>query len=94
MDGGDEKAPLLPTTAEGKQEGSLCGRIWVESKKLWHIVGPATFSRVTMYGMNIVTQAFAGHLGDLELASFSIANTVVLGFSYGLIVIPFISFFS
>ncbi|KAJ8628677.1 hypothetical protein MRB53_022000 [Persea americana] len=85
MDGGDEKAPLLPTTAEGKQESSLCGRIWVESKKLWHIVGPATFSRVTMYGMNIVTQAFAGHLGDLELASFSIANTVVLGFSYGLI---------
>lgn len=93
----EEKAPLL-SGAAASSGGDLGGvnevaaaslgvRIWVESKKLWHIVGPATFSRVTMYGMNIVTQAFAGHLGDLELAAFSVANTVILGFAYGLIVI-------
>ncbi|ONK75614.1 uncharacterized protein A4U43_C03F18740 [Asparagus officinalis] len=34
--------------------------------------------------MNVITQAFAGHLGDLELASMSIANTVVVGFNFGL----------
>ncbi|WOH02698.1 hypothetical protein DCAR_0522087 [Daucus carota subsp. sativus] len=56
-----------------------------ESKKLWHIAGPSIFTRVTSYSMNIVTQAFAGHLGDLELASISIGNTVVLGFNFGLI---------
>lgn len=63
-----------------------------ESKKLWHIAGPSIFTRVTSYSMNIVTQAFAGHLGDLELASISIGNTVVLGFNFGLIVSCLICF--
>ncbi|KAK9163887.1 hypothetical protein Syun_004789 [Stephania yunnanensis] len=35
--------------------------------------------------MNVITQAFAGHLGDLELASMSIANTVIVGFNFGLL---------
>ncbi|CAD6245539.1 unnamed protein product [Miscanthus lutarioriparius] len=56
---------------------------WVESKKLWHIVGPAIFQRIALYGINVVTQAFIGHLGDLELAAFSIAATVVAGFNFG-----------
>ncbi|KAF8718116.1 hypothetical protein HU200_025601 [Digitaria exilis] len=34
--------------------------------------------------MNVITQAFAGHLGDLELAAISFANTVVVGFNFGL----------
>ncbi|XP_010916697.1 protein DETOXIFICATION 27 [Elaeis guineensis] len=59
-------------------------RTWEESKKLWRIVAPAIFSRVVSYSMNVITQAFAGHLGDLELAAISIANTVVVGFNFGL----------
>jgi MATE family multidrug resistance protein len=55
-----------------------------ESKKLWSIAGPAMFSRIAMYGMNVVTLAFAGHLGDLELAAISIASTVVVGLNFGL----------
>jgi MATE family multidrug resistance protein len=39
-----------------------------------------------MYGMNVVTLAFAGHLGDLELAAISIASTVVVGLNFGLFV--------
>ncbi|KAM7527875.1 hypothetical protein LguiB_031285 [Lonicera macranthoides] len=35
--------------------------------------------------MNILTQVFAGHLGDLELASISIANNVLIGFNFGLL---------
>ena len=62
-------------------------RVWMESKKLWNIVGPSIFSRVATYSMNVITQAFAGHLGDLELASLSIANTVIVGLNYGLLVI-------
>ena len=61
-------------------------RTWEESKKLWRIVAPAIFSRVVSYSMNVITQAFAGHLGDLELAAISIANTVVVGFNFGLMV--------
>ncbi|KAF9609082.1 hypothetical protein IFM89_012647 [Coptis chinensis] len=64
---------------------NLIPRVWIESKKLWHIVGPAIFSRVAIYSMNVITQAFAGHLGDLELASISIANTVIVGFNFGLL---------
>jgi MATE family multidrug resistance protein len=36
-----------------------------------------------MYGTNIITLAFVGHLGDLELAAISIAITVVIGFNLG-----------
>ncbi|KDP41436.1 hypothetical protein JCGZ_15843 [Jatropha curcas] len=35
--------------------------------------------------MNIITQAFAGHLGDILVASISIANTVIVGFNFGLL---------
>ncbi|MBD4018500.1 hypothetical protein GUI04_05595, partial [Xanthomonas citri pv. citri] len=30
-------------------------------------------------------QAFAGHLGDLELAAISIATSVIVGFDFGLL---------
>uniref|UniRef100_A0A0D9Z360 Protein DETOXIFICATION n=1 Tax=Oryza glumipatula TaxID=40148 RepID=A0A0D9Z360_9ORYZ len=65
-------------------DGKLRRRVWEESRKLWVIVAPAIFSRVVTYSMNVITQAFAGHLGDLELAAISIANTVVVGFNFGL----------
>eukprot|EP00253_Pinus_taeda_P000631 PITA_00631 len=78
---------------EGNEQGSgklslLCARdagrqFWVESKKLWRIAGPAIFTRIALYGTNVVTQAFAGHLGELELAAISIATTVVVGFNFG-----------
>jgi Na+-driven multidrug efflux pump len=61
-------------------------RFLVESKKLWRIAGPAIFSRIAMYGTIVVTQAFAGHLGDLELAAISIATTVIVGFNFGFFV--------
>eukprot|EP01018_Ginkgo_biloba_P028740 Gb_22191 [translate_table: standard] len=67
------------------QEAEVGQRFWVESKKLWQIAGPAIFTRITTYGMNVVTQAFAGHLGDLELAAISIATTVVVGFSFAVL---------
>ena len=71
---------------EGDSCCKLGRRVWEESKKLWVIVAPAMFSRVVTYGMNVITQAFAGHLGDLELAAISIANTVVVGLNFGLMV--------
>ncbi|PON46871.1 Multi antimicrobial extrusion protein [Parasponia andersonii] len=63
----------------------LKSRVWIESKQLWFIVGPAIFSRTAAFTMNVITQAFAGHLGDVELASISIANTVIVGFNFGLL---------
>ncbi|KAK9758304.1 hypothetical protein RND81_01G221600 [Saponaria officinalis] len=60
-------------------------QIWDESKKLWHVAGPAILSRIASFSMNVVTTAFAGHLGDIELAALSIANTVIVGFNFGLL---------
>ncbi|KNA04351.1 hypothetical protein SOVF_199750 [Spinacia oleracea] len=60
-------------------------RVWEESKKLWHIAGPSIISRIASFSMNVVTTAFAGHLGDVELAALSIANTVIVGFNFGLL---------
>lgn len=90
------KQPLLDyssTAIESKYgdgEGDdvdLRRRVWIESKKLWHIVGPSMFSRLSSYSMFVITQAFAGHLGNHELAAVSIASTVVVGFNFGFLVL-------
>ncbi|KAI3974904.1 hypothetical protein MKX01_005015 [Papaver californicum] len=66
-------------------QDSLRRRVWIKSKKLWHIVGPTIFTRTASYSLNIITQSFAGRLGNLELASISLSITVVLGFNFGLL---------
>nr|WDY35015.1 multidrug toxin excretion transporter MATE 8 [Diospyros kaki] len=90
----ERKAPLLeyssPAVRSKHQEDEdedvdLTRRVLVESKKLWHIVGPAIFSRIASYSMFAITQAFAGHLGDHEFAAISIASNVVVGFNFGLL---------
>lgn len=83
---GETKVPLLSRNEEEEEEQDLTRKVWIESKKLWHIVGPAIFSRIASYMMLVITQSFAGHLGDLELAAISIANNVVVGFDFGLLV--------
>ncbi|CAI9116208.1 OLC1v1017300C1 [Oldenlandia corymbosa var. corymbosa] len=80
-----EEGLMIQNDEVEEEESSLKKRVWEESKKLWHIAGPSIFSRITSYGLNIVSQAFAGHLGDLELASISISNTVIVGFNFGLL---------
>ncbi|KAF3445964.1 hypothetical protein FNV43_RR11141 [Rhamnella rubrinervis] len=81
----DLNQALLPKHRQQNKEDDLTTRVWVESKKLWHIVGPSIFSRVVSFSMNVITQAFAGHLGDVQLAAISIANTVIVGFNFGLL---------
>ncbi|CAN0897645.1 Protein DETOXIFICATION 27 [Linum grandiflorum] len=80
----EAKLPLLHENSD-HSEPKLTTQLWTETKKLWNIVGPAIFSRVTTYSMLVITQAFAGHLGDLELAAISIANNVIAGFDIGLL---------
>ncbi|GLT74418.1 hypothetical protein SLA2020_462190 [Shorea laevis] len=80
-DGDGISQPLL----REPENKDLASSFWIESKKLWVIVGPSIFSRLAAYSMNIVTQAFAGHLGEVELAAISIANTVIVGFNFGLL---------
>lgn len=76
----------VPVLEDDSADQRLARKVWVESKKLWHIVGPSIFSRLATYSMSVVTIAFAGHLGDLELAAISIANNVIVAFNFGLLV--------
>ncbi|KAK9119813.1 hypothetical protein Scep_017906 [Stephania cephalantha] len=57
---------------------------WVECKKLWVLAAPAVFTSLSRYSIGAVTQAFAGHLGNIELAAVSIANSVIGGFTMGI----------
>ncbi|CAI0546664.1 unnamed protein product [Linum tenue] len=61
----------------------LIRAVWQESKNLWLIAGPSIFSRVAMFSLTVVTQAFAGHLGELNLAAISMVCFVIIGISFG-----------
>uniref|UniRef100_A0A5B6YMH3 Uncharacterized protein n=1 Tax=Davidia involucrata TaxID=16924 RepID=A0A5B6YMH3_DAVIN len=56
---------------------------WDESKKMWHIAGPAMLTAVSQFSIGFVTAAFIGHLGDVELAAVSVVQNVIEGFVYG-----------
>ncbi|KMZ58025.1 MATE efflux family protein, expressed [Zostera marina] len=79
----DIKVPLLRHLSSDKQRQSLGKRVFVESKKLWRVVGPAILSRISTFSSLVITQACAGHLGDLELASLAMAITVLANFNSG-----------
>ncbi|XP_057425044.1 protein DETOXIFICATION 27-like [Lotus japonicus] len=70
---------------QDQDQQRFSNKLWIETKNLWIIVGPSIFSRLASFTMNVVTQAFAGHLGDVQLAAISIANTVIVGFNFGLL---------
>ncbi|KAI4376033.1 hypothetical protein MLD38_013833 [Melastoma candidum] len=54
-----------------------------ESKNTWEIAAPAVLTAVFQYSISLVTSAFVGHLGDLELAAVSVSENVLEGFVYG-----------
>ncbi|WZZ38039.1 hypothetical protein YC2023_034298 [Brassica napus] len=94
MGGRDEEAEgvgeaTIPLLRDQHDEAEEDGDIVVETKKLWRIVGPAIFTRITTYLILIITQAFAGHLGELELAAISIPDDIAeLSGTVALWVIP------
>ncbi|KAG9458470.1 hypothetical protein H6P81_002978 [Aristolochia fimbriata] len=69
---------------QSSQEG-LRRRIWLEMKELWRVAGPAILSRISSYGMFVVTQAFMGSLGETELAAYALVFTAILRFSNGIL---------
>ncbi|KAI9201049.1 hypothetical protein LWI28_017292 [Acer negundo] len=77
--------PLLRGVDDDQENKGLASRAWIESKKLWYILGPSIFNSVASFSMNVITQAIAGHLGDVELAATTISITVISGFNYGLL---------
>lgn len=56
-----------------------------ESKKLWLLSGPSVIVVIFNFLLSAVSQMFAGHLGESELAGASIANIGIQGIAYGVL---------
>lgn len=83
----EESSSKNTNYSEDEENEELLSRVWIETKKLWRIVGPNIINRLAGYSMTVITQAFAGHLGNVELASISIATNIIVGFGFALLVI-------
>ncbi|KAJ0013915.1 hypothetical protein Pint_20801 [Pistacia integerrima] len=76
-----EETLIIKSEAE---DGSLKGRVWMESKKIWRIAFPAILARMALFGVILVTQAFVGHMGALELSAFAVVQTILVRFVSGI----------
>lgn len=59
---------------------------WMELKKTMYLAAPATFMRTCQYSLGAITITFSGQLNTLDLAAFSVENSVIAGFSFGVLV--------
>lgn len=57
--------------------------VWTESLKMWKIAAPLAFNIMCQYGINSVTNIFAGHIGELELSAVALSLSVIGTFSFG-----------
>ncbi|KAF8023391.1 hypothetical protein BT93_F0792 [Corymbia citriodora subsp. variegata] len=70
---------------DGDEDEPLKDRIWSETKKMWIVALPAIFTRLSTFGIYVITQAFIGHIGSTELAAYSLVFTVLVRFAYGIL---------
>ena len=91
MEGGEIEEKLLRGGEESgvdHHEGvKLKDKLWIENKKMWIVAGPAIFTKFSTFGVNLVSQAFVGHIGSVELAAYSLVMTVLVRFAMGVQVI-------
>lgn len=73
---------------EDDDDDDLKTRVWIESKTIWRIAFPSILSRVTSFGMVVVTQSFLGHIGEVELATYALIQNILVRFMFGILV-PF-----
>ncbi|KAK6289173.1 hypothetical protein POUND7_000714 [Theobroma cacao] len=76
---------FLAKQDEGKSAG-LKTRVWIESKIIWRIAFPSMLARVTAFGMVIVTQSFLGHIGEVELATYALIQSILVRFVNGVLI--------
>ncbi|KAJ8528544.1 hypothetical protein K7X08_022236 [Anisodus acutangulus] len=60
-------------------------KILNEWKEMWVIAAPAIFTRFSTFGVNVISQAFIGHIGSIELAAYALVITVLLRFGNGIL---------
>ena len=76
----------ITSEEEKEDDSSLVKRVWNESKSMWIVAAPAIFTRFSTFGLNVISQAFVGHIGPRELAAFALVFTVLIRFANGVLV--------
>nr|GLL31905.1 protein DETOXIFICATION 29 isoform X6 [Ipomoea trifida] len=71
---------------EMKNTKELFGEFCSESKKLWYLAAPAICNLVLQYSISAVTQIFAGHVGDIQLAAVAVEINLISGFAFAILV--------
>lgn len=90
---GDISEKLLAGTENTEvEEVRFREKLWTETKTMWVVAGPAIFTRFSTFGVTVISQAFAGHIGATELAAYSLCFTVLLRFGNGVLVCTYFSF--
>ena len=94
MEGGINEKLLTGVNGDNgvAKEEKFKDRLWAETKKMWIVAAPAIFTRFSTFGINVISQAFIGHIGPTELAAYSLVSTVILRFSNGILVCLGIAF--
>ncbi|XP_050224587.1 protein DETOXIFICATION 24-like [Mercurialis annua] len=64
----------------------LAERVRAESKETWRIAFPSMLTKICLFGMVVVTQAFIGRIGELELAAYSLIQIITVRFGQGTLV--------
>ncbi|KAL0453319.1 UNVERIFIED_CONTAM: protein DETOXIFICATION 21 [Sesamum latifolium] len=82
---GDGSEKLLRAAEDEIEEENFKSKIWVENKKMWLVAGPAMFTRFSTFGINVISQAFIGHIGSTELAAYALVLTLLTRFANGLL---------
>ncbi|KAG6430940.1 hypothetical protein SASPL_109014 [Salvia splendens] len=82
MEGDPREALVKPVEEE---EVDLKTKLWVENKKMWVVAAPAIFTRFSTFGINVISQAFVGHIGATELAAYALVFTLLTRFANGLL---------
>ncbi|XP_044481761.1 protein DETOXIFICATION 24-like isoform X1 [Mangifera indica] len=82
MDDGVEERLLV---AEENGSSHLKTRIWRETKLIWRIAFPAIITRVTSFGLIVVTQSFLGHVDEIDLAAYALVQSIILRFFDGIL---------
>lgn len=77
---------LLPREGEEEEKTDLKTRIWIEKKKIWRVAFPSMLSSVTSFGMIVVTQSFIGHIGEVELATYALVQSIFVRFINGILI--------
>ncbi|KAK4412745.1 protein DETOXIFICATION 21 [Sesamum alatum] len=83
--GSEKLLRAVEDESHGSKEEDFKGKIWMENKKMWVVAGPAIFTRFSTFGINVISQAFIGHIGSTELAAYALVITLLTRFANGLL---------